>query len=199
MVRINGYLIDAAITEEHSHDSEVTTNPVEDGADVTDNIRTKPAMVSMECRVSDSPLAEVAGERTEGVLPSDEARAKLEAMVVARQPITVITSIRTYTNMAITTLGEPRNSKTLGGMWFRVSFQAIEYVSNERTTVRTARPGGKKKVNLGNKASPAVGGSAKAEEVVGSPGYQDSLLGQITDSFGVTSGPAAPIVPAGTF
>lgn len=196
MVRIDGYLIDAAITEEHNLESEVTMNPVEEGSDVTDSIRNKPPSVSMECRVSDSPLAAVASERSEGVLPSDEARAKLLAIRTARQRITVVTSLGTYTDMAITSLGFPRSVKTLGGLWFRVVFQQVEVVANERTTIRTAVPRSKSKVNRGNKAS--LGGTAPLTTDESVSGYQDTYAGQISDGLGWTNGPSSVALVPGT-
>ena len=55
-ITIDGWPVDLALTEEHSHDSEATQYPVEKGANITDHVRPKPISITFEGIVSASPL-----------------------------------------------------------------------------------------------------------------------------------------------
>ena len=67
MITIKGFPIDAAITEEHTYDSEVTSYPVESGSDITDNVRTLPIEITIEGLVSDNPLERRLATRSSGL------------------------------------------------------------------------------------------------------------------------------------
>lgn len=161
MIIIDGYVIDAAISEEDSLNSEVTSNPVEEGIDTTDNVRLLPDVLALECAVSNTPTTAVQTARGSSALtnatsslPSDEAYEKLKAMRRAKKRVEIVVSDgRRYVDMVCTKIGVPRSIATLGGLRFRVSFQQIEVVKNERTTVRTEQPRGQKKKRRGNKPS----------------------------------------------
>ena len=48
MITIAGFVIDAALRETHTYESEVTEYPVESGAMITDNIRPRPITIEIE-------------------------------------------------------------------------------------------------------------------------------------------------------
>ena len=79
MIVIDGFPMDLALSEEHRFPGEVTSYPVEQGADISDHIRTLPEEITLECIVSDTPIGEVATDatRTSGTLPAEAALAKL--------------------------------------------------------------------------------------------------------------------------
>lgn len=161
-VSIDGYVLDVNITEEHQFENEVTEHPVEKGSSISDNIRVKPDVVSMESIVSDSPLGEIAKLRSQGsndvntISPTEEALAILKAIRKAREPVTIVTSLGTYTNMLMVSLTVPRDSKSGAALQFRTSFKQLDVVTNQRTTVRVAVPIASKKKTLGNKPSKEV-------------------------------------------
>jgi len=152
-VLIDGYLVDVAVSEGHEFPSEVTQHPVETGADLTDHVRNRPIMITLEGVVSDTPIGLVANERSEDVLPSDEALAKLKEIRNRREPVTITTSLGTYENMAMQSLSVPRSSSTGEALRFTCVFVQIQLITNERTTIRVAEPRGKKKISKGAKAS----------------------------------------------
>lgn len=53
---IDGIWLDAVISELHSMSSDVTRHPVEEGTDVTDHIRPEPIEISLECKVTNTPI-----------------------------------------------------------------------------------------------------------------------------------------------
>lgn len=157
MIRIDGFLIDASINENHMRSSEVTSYPVEEGSDVTDNVRNLPIEFTVEGIVSDSPLSDVSGERTDGAIPSQDALALFEKIHLEREPITVVSSLMTYNRMVMKSLSMPLNSKTGEALRFSATFKQIELITNNRTTIIVASPRAKPKVNLGSKTEPADG------------------------------------------
>lgn len=151
MIIIDGYTIDAALSEEHAFDSEVTMFPVESGADITDHVRAQPITVTIEGVVSDTPIGLMRDVRNgTTTLPSNDALAKLIEIRDAREPITVETTLRVYDNMVMTSLQVPQNSKIGDALRFKAVFTQIHLVTNERTVVVTSSPRGQKKRNVGN-------------------------------------------------
>lgn len=169
-IRIGPYVIDASVSESHEFSSEVTQYPVEQGGAVTDNIRPKPIVVTIEGIVSDTPIGGVAalrhvGARGDGkTTPSSEALAALEAIRLARDPVTITTTLRTFDNMVMTSLSVPRDAATGAALRFSATFQQIIVVTNSRSTVRvtpvraqpkrTATPSAASKKDKGNVQKP---------------------------------------------
>lgn len=158
MIKINDYVIDCAVTEEHEYEADVTSYPVESGATITDNRRKRPATVTIEGVVSDTPIGPVATARqTEqaapgaelNFLPSDEALSRLLAIHNSGEMVPVETSLRAYSNMLLTSLSIPRSAKTGKALRFTARFVEVIIVANERTVVRVASlgAGGKKKAS----------------------------------------------------
>lgn len=162
-VLIDGFEIDAAISEEHAFAAEVTAHPVEKGADVADHIRPQPVVVSIEGVVSDTPmlgLADRRGDRDSSgrfqYLPSNDALAWLKAIRDRAEPITIETSIGLYENMLMESLSIPQTAAGGGALRFRASFKQLRVVTNERVQVRVELPKAAKKVNRGTKPATPV-------------------------------------------
>lgn len=157
LVRIGDYIIDATVTEAHAFNSDVTEYPVEQGGDITDNIRPKPITVMVEGLVSDTPIGRIAdlrnfeGSNSEDFYPSRDALASLLAIRDAREPVTIVTSLQSFDNMVMTQLSVPRDAATGDALRFSATFQQVIFVTNNRTTVRTATPSNGKPRALANK------------------------------------------------
>jgi hypothetical protein len=152
-VYIDGYLIDAALSEGHKLSSTVTKYPTESGSKISDHIQNEPRAVTIEGIVSDTPIGNVATVRANATasatgaldfLPTDEALAKLEALWESREPVTVQTSLvggKTYESMALTDLDIPVDETTGHALRFTAVFEQIKIVQNNRTIVRVANAG----------------------------------------------------------
>jgi hypothetical protein len=178
---IEGFELDAVISEERSSECEITEHPVEKGVSISDHARIKPKIITMDCVVSDTPVGGLAERRgmiidgafTPGSAPSvdispggdfiasDVARAWLEALQLKRRVITVSTEwtrndgsrgYKAYDNMMIQSIGETINADTGDTFTFKVTLKQIHFVTNDRTTVKVAVPRAKKKLDKGNKA-----------------------------------------------
>jgi len=156
MVIIDGYRLDAAPSEDHAFESEVTSHPVEDGADITDHVRARPVTVSISGVVSDSPIGAVADQRVLGDVPSADAFTLLLEIRDAREPVTIQTNLRTFDNMVLTSLQVPQDASTGQSLRFRATFVQVELVRNERTVVEVSVPRVAKKDNRGNKPAPTI-------------------------------------------
>jgi hypothetical protein len=154
---INGFEIDCTVREEHVLDAEVTEYPVEAGAAIADHIRPRPAVVTIEGIISDTPFGDLARRRgmdpelvNPRGLPSEQALAMFLAIRETREPVTIETSLRVYESMAMLSFTtEPRKADAL---FFTAVFKQVEIVENERTTVRVERPSANRRVDRGNKA-----------------------------------------------
>lgn len=162
MITIGGYVVDAALSEDHSFDSEVTSFPVERGSNITDHIRQLPVSVTVEGIVSDTPVGRagvvrsgVAALQEEGLVESVPFSAEaLDTLLGIRdrgEPVTITTSLRVYENMALEKLSVPRDASTGAALRFTATFVQIRIVENRRTRVRTATPAGQGKSRSGNK------------------------------------------------
>lgn len=126
---IAGVFLDATINEDHNYTSRVTSYPVEDGTIVSDYIIKDPETVDVTGVVSDTPLSILSSFNR-----SVSAFNRLEQIYRNRELITIITGIKTYTTMAMTSLSVPRNVQTGQSLTFSMSFKKV-YLS---TSIRTS-------------------------------------------------------------
>lgn len=159
-------VVDACMTENHQLDSEVTDHPVERGADVTDHVRPKPAVVTLDCVISNTPVdvtqrarvlqasgvtfESTAVDQSTGVAGyAEQAYKTLLALREAGDYLTVVTQLATYENMVIQSLSIPVSIATGDAMRFSVTFKEVRVVENKTTQVTVSAPRAKKKKKLG--------------------------------------------------
>ncbi len=143
-VMIGDFLMDVSLNEDHSFESEVTEYPVETGATVTDNIRPRPITISMECLVTNTPIGPIRDKRGVVTDTVDNAYEHLLKIYNAREPVVIRTSLRTFENMALTSLSIPRATGRGDDLRFTASFQQVQLIENKRTR-RVAVPAAKGK------------------------------------------------------
>lgn len=212
MITIDGFLIDAALAETHTAESEVTQFPTETGSDITDNNRLIPRTVSITGVVSNTPIGTVATSRAKtgaavaaiartlgGPLLSDVHEPTANALAVFdrvranRKPVTIETSLRVYTNMVLTQLEIPRSADDGDSLNFTAAFQEIIIVTNERTDVRVSKPSsgrkhyrdfqGVRSYDVGFAGTSAAGPSDKVYYSTGGLGFQDPDQAGAADTF----------------
>lgn len=113
--------LDASISETHTRNAEVTSHPVEDGADISDHIRLEPETLSIRGIVSDTPIVWLATFRSPSPIVDDIttvnarvdlAYAELQRVMNEGELVSVVTSLRAYENMAITGMSVRRDAST---------------------------------------------------------------------------------------
>lgn len=185
MLIIDGYKVDCEVSSEPAYDCEVTSHPVELGSDTTDNVRVLPGTLVIEGIVTDTPIREFVGFRGDvdsngqlGYKPSNDAFAFLLDVRARREPVTVVTGARTYTNMVLRSLTAPDNVQTGKALRFTATFVEMTFVTNGRAVVRVAAPQHQKKTNRGNKAAEPSTTPKKLTD----PGNNNSWLQNIVES-----------------
>lgn len=153
--QIGDYPIDIFVKEVHGFENEITQYAVETGSDVTDNVRTQPDTLTIDGVVSDTPTGAIAGDPTRtgvGELSiSKDAYNRLTKMRNDKLPLSVVTSLGTYTSMEIKKLEITRDAKSFKGLIFTCEFERVVIVENKRVTVSVPNLAGKG--SLGNKDS----------------------------------------------
>ncbi len=150
LLTVGGFPIDLAVMETHSDEVEITDHPVEVGADMTDHAKRRPGEVTIEFIVTDTPLGEIENLRSEDTLPTDDFLAYLDVLLDTHELVTVVTSLRTHTNMMLKSRVIPRDKKTGEALRGTLVFRAIRFVTNDRATVPVSVPRARNKTNRGN-------------------------------------------------
>lgn len=178
--------LDAVVAETHQTDVEVTEHPVEVGANVSDHARLKAGTLTIEGIVSNTPLnrtqarrvVAASGVRFESTSTGDApagapgyaegAYAKLLAVIYDRQLVTIVTQIRTYKKMIMTSLTVPRNAQTGDAVRFSASFKEVRLAEVRLQEIIVKKePKARKKVNVGKQVAKPADTATKDSVVKG--------------------------------
>src|SRR5258708_22204820 len=148
---------DVSLSETHQTDVEVTEHHIEQGAVITDHARPKPAVVTLEGLISNTPIKNLI--QTGGALfvkgsagPVEDAYRKLLFLKDNAKLSTIITKLATYKNMLLFSLTVPRDAKIGDTLKFTAIFKEIRQVTLQTIALPpTKQPRGKGKKNLGKK------------------------------------------------
>lgn len=178
------HVVDSVV---HEFKSDITSNPVEDGVDVTDNIRIMPYKVTMSGMVSgnhiDTSLSSTFRNLIDGVSYGKTPNDYFDILVMifeSKKEITVYTKEKTYSNMAIESINVPRDAATGEALYFTISFTQIRKVSTQSVDV----PAG-----ISRKLDKKVGeGMTKKAESAKTAGAKQPVLPTTEKSKSVLSG-----------
>ena len=120
--RVGVVELDVTISENHTFNSRATQFPVETGGDVTDHIINDPDILTLEGIVSDTPL-----NMFSFFTRSIDAFNRLVDLHERRIPVTVVTGLKVYQNMVMTTLDVPRTIETGQSLTFNITLQNIRF------------------------------------------------------------------------
>lgn len=164
--------LDASLHETHSRDSIATEFPIETSDDVSDHIILKPFKLELNGIISDSPIGGLGGLLSEvttvaaqslippvGIIagagalalfsalansdsPSVAAYGQLLILQEQAQGFNVITSLKRYTNMWITSISAPRDSDTGKALIFTMTMSQLLLVAPQSVNIQIfANPG----------------------------------------------------------
>jgi hypothetical protein len=184
-VTIDTITLDASLTETHTAEVETTDHPVEKGANITDHLRAKPRMVTIEGVVTNTPMpdsganaqnAETSQVRTpdgrvvfESRTPTQDATragAAYRDLLALRagKLITIVTALETFESMAITSIAVPRDARS--GQSIRFILQAKEIVQVSSATTQLVEDKVKSKKKLGKKAATPTPEATRSKSVL---------------------------------
>lgn len=144
--KVGSVELDLILDEDHSKSAQVTENPLQDGRAISDGIFLELQDGSLTGLVTNHSV-KIAEERAKQLELQDsetlmaeaenyqlENRAKqawvdLKAVMDAKQPVTIVTSLEVYDNVAITNISTERNGDSGDALEIKVSFRQILTVS----------------------------------------------------------------------
>ena len=144
--KVGSVELDLILDEDHSKSAQVTENPLQDGRAISDGIFLELQEGSLTGLVTNHSV-KLAEERAKQLDLQDsetlmseaenyqlENRAKqawidLKAVMDAKQPVTIVTSLEVYDNVAIINISTERNGDSGDALEIKVSFRQILTVS----------------------------------------------------------------------
>lgn len=139
------FQFDASLTEAFTKTAEVTDHPVESGADISDHIRRLPEEVEIHGWVSDNPILALASLRS-GPSPrtlAKDAYDELRRIMDEGQLVRIVTELRDFDNMALTSIGVTRDKDS--GTILDATIRLREVIIATTETVEPPEPVAAKK------------------------------------------------------
>lgn len=145
---INTIQLDVIIEESASATAVITSNPVEQGADINDHVIVQPMTFSMVGVVSDLKIgvasrvgliqeATISGTSyTQLTRPSKDAWADLLALHANKLPFTLVQNLKEYENALMETLFERQDKDTSKGLFFTATFKILNLVGENAVNVQ---------------------------------------------------------------
>jgi hypothetical protein len=158
--KIGELQLDVTVSEQHEYENEVSIFPIEEGADIADHIKLMPESITLDGFVTNSPISvlfEDGVELAQDVLLKISGR-QIQGNDTTPQIVDIITGLRVYTGMAMTSLTIPRNARTGQAMNFTARFIKIVTVKSETVAIPDPQPEFKDKTQSKNdkgKTTPA--------------------------------------------
>lgn len=125
------FIFDAVFNTDHSANLTVTQHPVQSGASISDHAFMEPDEVNIEIGMTD-----VAAGASDGSSRSVNAYTQLRAIMELREPVTLITRLKTYSDMIVTSMSAPDDVKTMHALRASIYFQKINIVNVSTVTVQ---------------------------------------------------------------
>lgn len=123
---IAGYFFDAVTRVTYTHDLEVTTHPVQTGAEITDHSYMHPKELELTVCMSDVMISRFSGQFTGSWSRSRAGWDILKKIQEDRVPVSVLTRLGRYDNMLITSLTQTdSNSNDHTALHAQVSLQEV--------------------------------------------------------------------------
>jgi hypothetical protein len=127
--------LDATIEEQHEWAAEVTSNPVETGAPVSDHVIEKPDRLRITGLITNSPLhGPLAGQYFGGETQAPRIQTAFEAiyeLIKKRETVTAYTKHAIYSDMVIASVNIPRTAGIGEAVEFTMELVHIRLVSTQ--------------------------------------------------------------------
>lgn len=138
------YYFDAVMRVEHAQALVATKHPIQTGASLTDHAYLEPARVILEIGMSDVMDRVLPTLFTSGSSKSVSAFQTMLDVQASRQPLTLVTRLKTYENMLILDHRAVEDSTTIRGarMMFRMEQIFVASVATNTVSARPAQTGG---------------------------------------------------------
>jgi len=129
-VQVGTILVDATVREVHERSSNITDHPIENGGFITDHVYENPRIVTVEGEVTDSPVmffSILGGVSNRSI----EAFDQLNALYETRDIVTLVTGLKSYSDMVIESLRFPKDQRTGGRLQFTAQFKQVKKAASQ--------------------------------------------------------------------
>lgn len=152
---------DAVLNESHQLGSDVTFHPVEDGAQITDHIRKRPDTIQIDGIVSGTPIKFLASFRVQED-PVSQAYETLRDIMEKSTLVDVVTTLRVYQNMALTSVSITRDADSGNILNASLTLQEVRIVKQDETAEPVPENGSRaNKKKTGTKPTGEASAAAK--------------------------------------
>lgn len=140
-LRIAEFDVEVCLSEEHSQPLQVTTNPVEEGVDISDHVQILPETLIIKGMVSNTPVRFLSGLRSlidlanfdgegnfEGENRAFQAYSLLSDIRNEREVVEIQTGFQFFENMMLTNLQRTRDKDSGNALFFTATFQEVVIV-----------------------------------------------------------------------
>lgn len=152
------FVFDSVLSTEHSSTVTVTKHPVQYGASITDHAVNEPDEVSVSVGMTDAAA---------GVDENHSVNAfgLLKQIMEKREPVTLVTRLKTYQNMVITSMSVPDDYTTMNALKATIIFTHVEIVPVSVVTIQQTVSSSKtKSTSSGGKAGKKGGKKKKSKD-----------------------------------
>lgn len=131
---------DATLQQDHDRSTNVTLHPVEEGADVTDHLRSEPKSFKMSGMIVEFPVT-AQGEGPEEEDRPQKAFDKIITAMEDKKLVSIETGLALYENMAIVSANFPRTPDSGFDLVANLEFKEIRKVAAASAAVPAAAIG----------------------------------------------------------
>lgn len=173
--QIGPITIDVFSTEDHSRNSSITSYPVEDGSEITDHIRNEPTSLNV------TGIIESIGDGS-NIL---DVFNQLNELIDSKETFSVITGLKVYENMFMSSLNISRNALNGGSLPISAKFTQIKKVQSQSVVIPISQISNadditnkqtQPKADVGKATSGQTQGATEEEA-----GYLDDIESQVND------------------
>lgn len=116
------YVFDAVLSSSHSYSVNITSHPVQRGSSISDHAFLNPDSLQMSIMASDVNAASAEENYSVNVF------AKLRSIMEMCEPVRIITRLRSYEDMMLTSMSTTDDFRTMYAVKCELQFQHIEIV-----------------------------------------------------------------------
>ena len=184
-VTVDGIPFDALLDETRVYEAESPDYPVENGFTVNDTIILKPLSLSMTLFVTDTPVTWLKqGHGGRGW--ADSVIQRLEKLYFSKNPVTVVTSDKTYKSMAIQSITIAKSAEVGYARQIPITFKEIRVTQSRQASIPASYgKSGASNTSSTPPASNTGGGTAGGSTSSAAGGSKGSIAYNLAKSAGL--------------
>ena len=183
-VSVAGIEFDALIDSEETYEADVPEYPTEKGFSVSDNVSVSAMQLSMTLYLTATPITWRASHGT-GEDRLQSIPNKLLSVYREREPITVVTQDKTYTDMVIKSISVSQSADNGVAREIPVTFQQVDVTTSQKVDIPASLPhSGTTQTNAGTAST----GTASTSDASDSSSSSSSSSNSSSNSSSGSSG-----------